>query len=174
MPLLRAARGCGGLVVRIVLVAMLAVAALVCVANRSWIEGKALDAVYQGRPKIHAGGHFAPGAGADEDGVRQTAVLIHGKQSVRVTSPTERWRRRHKDAVCDHGVCTAAATREKFLGAGGVDIMGILGGLLVCYIVWVLLVDPGGPGPGSGYADRYDRGGPGRRYDRDRRDRYDH
>jgi hypothetical protein len=162
MPVLRAARGCGSLVVRIVLVAVLAVVALVCAANRSWIEANALDAVYQGRPKIHTGEHFTPGAAAEEDGVRQTAVLIHGKPHVRASSPTGRWRSHHKDAICDHDVCTAAATHEKFVGEGGVGIAGVLAGLLVCYLVWVLLVDTGGPG--SGYGDGYGRrGGPRRR-----------
>lgn len=164
MPLLRAARGCGSLVVRIVLVAMLAVVALICVANRSWITAKALDAVYQGRPKIHAGEHFSPGAAAEEDGVRQTAVLIHGKQYVRVSSPTEQWRRHHKDAICDHDVCTAAATHMKFAGEGGVSVVGILAGLLVCYFVWILLVD----------TDDDFRGGPYRRYGDGRRRSYDY
>ncbi|GAA3973973.1 hypothetical protein GCM10023085_65570 [Actinomadura viridis] len=153
-------RGCGTLVARVVLVVMLAITAF---ASRSWFEGKALDAIYGNRPRIHAGDHFEPGATAVEDGVRQTAVLIRDVPHVRVTSPTPEWRRNHKDAKCDDGVCTARATHEKYLG--GIDLMSVLAGLLVCYLVWILLVDTGRPS----YRDEDDH----RPYARDRSyDRY--
>lgn len=171
MSLFRAGRGCGGLVARIVLVAMLAIVGLICVANRSWIEAKAINAIYGGRPQIHAGKYFEPGATVKEDGVRQTAVLVKGKPHVRVTSPTPEWRRQHKDATCKDDVCTAPATEEKFLGSGGIDLVGILAGLLVCYLVWVLLVDNDGPGNGrndgyGGGSGRYGRSDGYGRYDR--------
>lgn len=165
MPYTRAGRGgCGGLIVRIVTVMMLAIVALVLVANRSWVEGKVLNRLYDGRPEIHAGKHFRPGATAVEDGVTQTAVLIHGEPHVRVSSPTALWRADHKDATCHDGVCTAAATRKSFSGGGGVDLVGIGAVALVIYLVWVLLVDNdnlsfvrgGGRGRGYGRSGRYD------------------
>jgi hypothetical protein len=133
--------GCGGLLARSVLVVMMGIVALICVANRSWIEGKALNAFYGNRPQIHLGEQFTPGATAVEDGLRQTAVLIGGAPHVRVTSPTADWLRNHKDAVCKHDVCTAAATRAKFAGSGGIDFVGALAGLLLCFIVWTVLTE---------------------------------
>jgi hypothetical protein len=119
---------------------LLLVVGLVCVANRSWFEARVRKAIYGNRPEIHAGRLFRPGASAVEDGVFQTAVLIGGKPYVRVTSPTEAWRRHHKDAVCHKGTCTAAATPKNFLGSGGVTIGVVLACLLGGYAMWTLIV----------------------------------
>lgn len=160
----RGRTGCGGCLARVVLLVMLAIVVLICVANRSWLHEKILNAMYDGRPQIHAGEYFRPGASAVEDGVRQTAVMIDGKPHVKVTEPTKEWLRKHKDAECKDDVCTAAATHEEFSGAGGIDIGTILAGLLVCYIFWVLVV-----GDDDDDDRYYRRGGRyGRRYD-DRR-----
>lgn len=165
MPLIRAGRGCGALIVHVVLVATLGIVALSCVANRSWIEEKIVSAVYQDRPKIHAGERFTPGATAREDGVRQTAVLVHGDPHVRVTSPTKRWRANHEDATCRGDVCTAAATPQDFLGEDGIDIAALPAGLLACYLVWALLIDNDSPRHGRKRRNGYDR--------HDQYDRYD-
>ncbi|MGI8330941.1 hypothetical protein ACRYCC_13325 [Actinomadura scrupuli] len=143
MPYYRVSRmSCGGLLAQIVLVVILGVVGLICFANRSWFEAKAINAVYGDSSKIHAGAAFRPGATAVEDGVRQTAVLIAGAPHVQVSSPTAEWRERHKDAVCSHGICTAAATPKSF-GSGfgsGTVFGGLLGGLLLSYVVWVMVV----------------------------------
>ncbi|HEY8480766.1 MAG TPA: hypothetical protein VIL71_13155 [Spirillospora sp.] len=120
---------------------MLATVVLILVANRSWVHKKIINAMYDGRPQIHAGKYFRPGASAEEDGVRQTAVLIDGKPHVQVTKPTKEWHAHHKDAKCKGDVCTAAATPESFPGAGGIDIASIAAMLLVLYIFWVLVID---------------------------------
>ena len=155
--------GCVGCLGRIVLLVMLGIVVLICVANRAWLHEKALNAIYDDRPQIHAGKYFNPGGSAVEDGVRQTAVLIDGKPHVRVESPTDEWHKNHKDAKCKDDVCTAAATPEEFVGAGGIDIGAIIAGLLVCYLFWIIVV-------GDDDDDRfYRRGGRyGRRYDDDR------
>lgn len=155
--------GCVGCLGRIVLLVMLGFVVLICVANRAWLHEKALNAIYDDRPQIHAGKYFNPGGSAVEDGVRQHAVLIDGKPHVRVESPPDAWHANHKDAKCKDDVCTAAAKPEDFVGAGGIDIGGIIAGLLLCYIVWILII-------GDDDDDRYyPRGGRyGRRYD----DRY--
>ena len=131
--------GCGGIITKIVLVVLLGVAALVAVANRSWLEGLAINAIYDDRPKIHAGAYFTPGASAVEDGMRQTAVLIDGAPHVRVTSPPRAWRSERKDVKCADHVCTARATKGDFLGAGGMSLVGLLALLLVGYFVWLFL-----------------------------------
>jgi hypothetical protein len=131
--------GCGGVVARGVLIAMMGVVVLICIANRSWFEARAMNALYQHRPEIHVGGQFKPGASAVEDGVRQTAVMVGTVPSVRVSAPTAAWKRHHPDAVCADGSCTARATAKKFAGAAGVGLTTVLAGLLVCYVVWVLL-----------------------------------
>ncbi|WP_143227012.1 hypothetical protein [Actinomadura mexicana] len=134
---------------------MMGIVLIICVANRSWLQAKAVNAIYEGRPRIHAGKYFEPGATAMEDGVRQTAVLIKDKPHVRVTSPPDEWREKHEDAKCKGKVCTAAATRESFTGGGAIDIGSILAGLLLCYFIWLLINGD------DDYDDRYDR-----RYDR--------
>ena len=142
MPYYRVTRmGCGGLFVRVVLLAMMGILALVCIGNRSWIEHQAADAIYGDRLAIHAGSSFRPGVSAVEDGVRQTAVLVGGTPHVQVTSPTADWLKAHKDAVCEHKVCTAAATRKSLPGSGGGLAFGSLAGMaLFAYMVWTLLV----------------------------------
>jgi hypothetical protein len=139
MPYYRVSRmSCGGLLAQIVLVVILGIVGLICFANRSWFEAKAINAVYGDGSKIHAGAAFRPGATAVEDGVRQTAVLVAGAPHVQVTSPTAKWREHHKDAVCGHGVCTAAATSKSF-GSGTV-VGTMLGGILLSYVVWIMVV----------------------------------
>lgn len=147
--------GCFGLIARIVLLVMMGIVLIICVANRSWLQAKAVNAIYEGRPQIHAGKYFEPGATAVEDGVRQTAVLIKDKPHVRVTSPPDEWREKHDDAKCKGKVCTAAATHESFTGGGAIDIGGVLAGLLLCYFIWLMINGD------DDYDDRYDR-----RYDR--------
>jgi hypothetical protein len=123
---------------RIVLVVILAVIGLICFANRSWFEARAINAMYGDASKIHAGAAFQPGASAIEDGVRQTAVLVKGAPHVQVTSPTAAWREHHKDAVCVRNVCTAPASPKSL---GSVPVVGsMLGGLLLAYVVWVMVV----------------------------------
>lgn len=140
MPYYRVNRaGCGGIITKIVLVVLLGVVVLVAVANRSWIQGLVINGIYDDRPKIHAGEYFTPGAKAVEDGVRQTAVLVHGAPHVRAVSPPHEWRDAHKDASCRHDVCTARATEGHFFGAGGTSVVGLLAFLLVGYIVWLFL-----------------------------------
>lgn len=140
MPYYRSSRlGCNGVIARCVLVAMMGIVALICIANWSWFEGRTLEALYGDRPKIHLGEHFKQGASAVEDGVRQTAILVDGKQFVQVKRPTPEWRRKHKDAVCQRGTCTAAATPGKFTGSGSWSIGALLAGLLFGWIVWTLI-----------------------------------
>ncbi|MCO6009171.1 hypothetical protein NE236_29800 [Actinoallomurus purpureus] len=117
------------------------IVALICIANRSWFEAKAVDAIYKDRRAIHVGKDFRPGATALEDGVRQTAVLVGRAPHVRVTSPTAVWLKHHKDAVCKRDVCTAAATPLKFVGGVGIGL-GTLGAMLVVLVIgWTLLFD---------------------------------
>lgn len=140
MPYYRVNRiGCGGIITRIVLVVMLGIVVLVCIANRAWLTKQAVDAIYGDRPEIHAGEYFTPGASAEEDGVRQTAVMIHGVPHVRVKSPSHQWRDAHKDATCDHDVCTARATKGSFFGEGGFSLVGLGAVLLMGYFVWLFL-----------------------------------
>ncbi|NYE11447.1 hypothetical protein [Actinomadura citrea] len=134
---------------------MMGIVLIICVANRSWLQAKAVNAIYENRPQIHAGKYFEPGATAVEDGVRQTAVLIKDKPYVRVTSPPDEWREKHEDAKCKGRVCTAPATHESFTGGGAIDIGSVLAGLLLCYFIWLLINGD------DDYDDRYDR-----RYDR--------
>ncbi|GGT76266.1 hypothetical protein GCM10010177_37970 [Actinomadura citrea] len=147
--------GCFGLIARIILLVMMGIVLIICVANRSWLQAKAVNAIYENRPQIHAGKYFEPGATAVEDGVRQTAVLIKDKPYVRVTSPPDEWREKHEDAKCKGRVCTAPATHESFTGGGAIDIGSVLAGLLLCYFIWLLINGD------DDYDDRYDR-----RYDR--------
>ncbi|MEV0662613.1 hypothetical protein ACIBI3_22820 [Actinomadura luteofluorescens] len=147
--------GCIGLIARVVLLVMMGIVLIICVANRSWLQAKAVNAIYENRPQIHAGKYFKPGATAVEDGVRQTAVLIDDKPHVRVESPPEEWLDKHKGAKCKRHVCTALATHEKFNGGGAIDIGSVLAGLLLCYFVWLLINGD------DDYDDRYDP-----RYDR--------
>ena len=141
MPYYRVSRvGCGGLLARVVMLAMLGILALICIGNRGWFEHRAMDAVYGKRLAIHAGSSFHPGVTAMEDGVRQTAVLIGGLPHVRVTGPTPAWLKAHKDAVCKHDVCTAAATRKNLPGGGGLALSSLAGMALLGYVAWTLLV----------------------------------
>ena len=141
MPYYRIRRiGCGGLIGRIVLLLILGVVALICLANRSWFENRALDMLYGTTPKIHAGKAFHPGASAVEDGMRQTAVLVHGLPHVQVAAPpSQAWMSHHKDAVCKHDVCVAVATSKNFAG-GQLGIGSVLAALLGGYIMWILVV----------------------------------
>jgi hypothetical protein len=147
MPYYRVTRlGCGGILIRSGFVVLLGIAALICVANRSWFEAKAVNAVYGDQRKIHLGENFRPGAAAVEDGVRQTAVLIGRAPHVRVTTPTAAWLRHHKDAVCHHGVCTAAATPKRFMGRRvSISVSTVLAMLLVAFIIWTLLTEDRSP-----------------------------
>jgi hypothetical protein len=137
--------GCGGLLFRAALLTTLLVAALICVANRSWFEDRLVTAMHGDRPKIHLGARFEPGATVTEDGVRQTAVLIDGAPHVRVESPNPEWRRHHKDARCKGDICTAAATHADFRGGAGLALGGLLAALLAGYIAWTLIVGDHSP-----------------------------
>jgi hypothetical protein len=151
--------GCGGVIMRGLLVSMLGIVALICIANRSWFEAKAIDAMYGERARIHQGEQFKPGAVVTEDGVRQTAVLVKGVPHVRVTSPTEEWRDEHKDAECERDVCTAPATKLSPLPGGATGgVTGLLAALLMIYVVWTLLM-----GDDSGHSSPRRHGGRGRR-----------
>lgn len=147
--------GCIGLMARIVLLVMMGIVLIICVANRSWLQAKAVNAIYEDRPKIHAGKYFEPGATAVEDGVRQEAVLIDEKPYVRVKSPPDEWREKHKGAKCKNRVCTAPATRESFTGGGAIDIGSVLAGLLLLYFIWLLF--NGDDDYDDRYHPRYDR-----------------
>jgi hypothetical protein len=138
MPYYRASRmSCGGVLARVVLMFILGAVGLICFANRSWFEAQAVNAMYGDSSRIHAGAAFRPGATAVEDGVRQTAVLIAGTAHIQASSPPAAWRNHHKDAVCSHNLCTAAATPKGF-GAG--PVYGtLLGGLLFAYILWIMV-----------------------------------
>ncbi|MEV5751294.1 hypothetical protein AB0L00_26025 [Actinoallomurus sp. NPDC052308] len=159
MPYYRARRlGCGGVLVGAGFVALMGIVALICIANRSWFEGKVTNAIYGDRRAIHLGKEFKPGATAEEDGVRQTAVLIDRAPHVRVTSPPDKWLKNHKDAVCKHDVCTAAATPLKSVGGVGIGLGGLAAMGVVVYAVYSLLFDDGmfkyggfGGGYGGGY-----------------------
>ncbi|NDU71658.1 hypothetical protein GWI34_03310 [Actinomadura sp. DSM 109109] len=137
------------------LVVMMGIVLIICLANRSWLQEKAVNAIYEDRPKIHAGKYFEPGASAVEDGVLQTAVMIRDKPHVRVKSPPEEWMDAHDDAKCKDKVCTAAATKKKFTGGGAIDIGSVLAGLLLCYFIWLLI--NGDDDYDDRYHPRYDR-----------------
>jgi hypothetical protein len=147
--------GCIGLIARIVLIVMMGIVLIICVANRSWLQEKAVNAIYDDRPRIHAGKYFEPGATAVEDGVEQTAVMIDDKPHVRVKSPPDEWLDEHRGAECKNHVCTAPATRESFTGGGAIDIGSVLAGLLLCYFVWLLI--NGDDDYDDRYHPRYDR-----------------
>lgn len=139
MPYYRVTRMSFGIVLaRVVLALFLGIAGLVCIANRAWFEGQAMNAIYGDGARIHLGSSFQPGASAIEDGVRQTAVLIGGKPHIKVISPSALWHAHHPDAVCTRNVCTAAATSKTFVRAAG-GLGSVLGVLLFGYIIWVVV-----------------------------------
>ncbi|WP_433183074.1 hypothetical protein [Actinoallomurus sp. CA-150999] len=157
MPYYRVKRlGCGGLLIRSAFVALVGIVALICIANRSWFEAKAVNALYGDRRAIHLGKEFRPGATAFEDGVRQTAVLVDHDPHIRVESPTATWLRHHRDAVCKHDVCTAAATPLKNFVGVGIGMSAVLAMLVVLFAGWTLLSDDRGDRYGGygGYGDR--------------------
>lgn len=119
----------------------LGIVALLCIANRSWIEDRTIGMINSSQPGIHAGTSFKPGVSAVEDGVRQTAVLIRGVPHVQVTSPPRTWLDHHKDAVCTHNVCVATATSRSSGGGAVGDLAALLAALLFGWIVWIMVVD---------------------------------